>query len=204
MKQLFYLIIILFLSCNQGKSTSKNVSVHIKEDGIYLVEDSIKEKNEKVYDLIVVEEQVEDEDCIFDQATQTDEFLKGIKELEGYVWNQETKTAAIRISENETLEIYRGGCDHFGLSISFKLTGKNVSYPKDREVVFGKLLWAVKLIKEFDYELIEKDILNENFEIYNGHNNTSLELLSEKKNSLYIWISDHSEYSEIAIIFNMY
>jgi hypothetical protein len=201
---LFYISMVLFLSCNQNKTTTKNVSVHIDEEGIYFVEDSIEKINEQADDSIISEENKEDEDCIFDQTTQTDDFLKGIKEFEGYTWNKETKTASIRLSENEALEIYRGGCAHFGLSISFKLIGENVSYPKDKQVVFGKLLWAAKLIKEFDYELIEKDILNENFEIYNGHNNTSLELLSETNNSLYIWISDHSEYSEIAIIFNMY
>ena len=190
MNKYICLIIVLFWSCKQSSNKQDDITVTIGEEGITIKKDSS-------------EVNVDDNDCTFDQETQTDDFLKGIKELEGYSWNQETKTAIIKLSETEILSIYRGGCAHFELSGSFNLKNVNLSYPRDKKIIYKKALWLAERLTGFPYKIIKKDILNENFEIYNDHNSVSLEFLSEKNFPLYIWVSDNNEYSEIALIFTI-
>lgn len=74
---------------------------------------SAKEEESTSKRLTPTAAEVAAEECIFDQGTQTDAFLKGIEEFEAYTWNQEDKTAYIPLENGDQLEVVRGGCNHF-------------------------------------------------------------------------------------------
>ncbi|MFD2245408.1 hypothetical protein [Pontibacter ruber] len=100
----------------------------------------------------------EAEDCIFDQATQTDEFLRVVAALKGYKWNQETRTASFLLPQGDTLLISRGGCEHFTVSVEFRLRNDKTDYTKWSNV-FSKALWIAKVLDhEFNYEELKSDI----------------------------------------------
>lgn len=97
----------------------------------------------------------EGDNCIFDPATQTDEFLQGIPELENYVWNKHIHTAKIQLENHETLYISRGGCNHFGVSAEFLITGLEINLDQALE----KIVWVAELLKdEFEVELLKEAI----------------------------------------------
>jgi hypothetical protein len=58
----------------------------------------------------------EDEECTFDQNTQTDKFIKSIPEFSNYKWDNEKKEAIINLKNGSILIARRGGCVHFGVS----------------------------------------------------------------------------------------
>ena len=109
------------------------------------------------------------EDCVFDQASQTDEFIKDIKEFSNYTWNDSTKTATILLNSGDTLFASRGGCNHFALSGT--LIQQNQSqFEFNQKRVFEKALWIAErlfdhhdfgelndLIEHRNYSLIESD-----------------------------------------------
>ena len=102
----------------------------------------------------------EPSDCIFDQSTQNDAFLKGIAELSNYTWNADKHTATILLSNTDTLYISRGGCYDFGVSAEFSLMDVNESY-SDFEKAKEKVLWVTSLLKEdFDHDLLVKAFEN--------------------------------------------
>jgi hypothetical protein len=101
--------------------------------------------------------QQENEDCIFDQSTQTDEFLKDIKELEGYVWHPDTKLAEIILNKQESLIIKRGGCDVFQFYASF-MNEKVLDFEKDKKQIFDSIIWITSLLEDFDGEDIKRVI----------------------------------------------
>lgn len=101
--------------------------------------------------------QQENEDCIFDQSTQTDEFLKDIKELEGYVWHPDTKMAEIILNKQESLIIKRGGCDVFQFYASF-MNEKVLDFEKDKKQIFDSIIWITSLLEDFDGEDIKRVI----------------------------------------------
>ena len=100
---------------------------------------------------------LEEEECIFDQSTQTDEFLKDIKELENYSWDQETKTAEIILNDHWNLTIKRGGCVHFGFEASF-VYDKFIDFEENKELVFDQIIWLSNLLDDLNGELIEECI----------------------------------------------
>lgn len=186
-KKIFYLILILFLSCKHNNSKPEGVSVSIIEDSINTSENIIK-----------------DEDCIFDQTTQTDEFLKGIKELENYVWNQETKTATIKLSDVEILEIYRGGCAHFGLSATFTFNDKKILYPIDKEFIIEKSLWISRILKEFAFDEISKSFESNGYMVDIEDNDSYIFDFKDPyliDNHYSIWIKNNPTHSNIEISF---
>jgi hypothetical protein len=104
------------------------------------------------------------DDCIFDLATQTDEFLQGIPELENYVWNKHINTGKIQLEGNETLYISRGGCNHFGASADFHIAGKEINL----EQALEKIIWIAELLKdEFEVELLKEAIENKEYKTEN-------------------------------------
>lgn len=146
LKITFALSLLLFFSeCTSDKKEKKVV----KKTSVKQVEeviDTIKPS---------IENQEKEEDCIFDQETQNDDFLKGISELKGYVWNQEKRTATLKISEKETLKIFRGGCDHFSLSATF-LVPKEITFQKNEKYFLSRILWISKLIyHKTEFEAID-------------------------------------------------
>ena len=102
----FVFIIVLLFSCKKERTFC----------GLILddVEQSVSLESEKSEN-----QNRQNQDCIFDQSIQTDVFLKGIKELEGYTWYDDSKSAEIVLNDHWSLTITRGGCDHFLLSAEF-------------------------------------------------------------------------------------
>lgn len=129
---------VTFLSC-------KEASMKVK------MEQVSADKNSSIGDEVI------EVDCIFDQATQTDDFLKGIKELENYKWDTATKTAYFPSKGDWELSISRGGCDHFELSATFKRMGK-FDFEKEKSCVFSKIIWITLLLEEFEGDIIKEDI----------------------------------------------
>jgi hypothetical protein len=129
------------------------------EDSKELVDDlltqigSLKTENVLIQDSIKVEQQT----CFFDQSTQTDDFLKGIKEFEGYVWHSDTKTAEIVLNDHWSLTIKRGGCDHFEMSASF-MYDRILDIEKDKKQIFDSVIWITSLLEDFDGKDIKRVI----------------------------------------------
>jgi hypothetical protein len=150
---LLFIIVVSVLGCWPIKQTkSSNVIKGEEQLGFRT------ERNKKF-------REIETGNCLFDQSTQTDKFLKGIKEFENYIWNQETKTANIVLSENETLEIFRGGCNHFELGVKFIYKNEEFNIEKNKNFIKNKILWISKLIEEFDYKEINEVIKNNKISI---------------------------------------
>lgn len=170
MNRLLYLLgIFIFFGCKKENQSldSKLSNGELEREEIVISVNPTPEKTEKVFnDLMLEIEELEDvepekeEECIFDQDTQTDGFLKGIKEFEGYDWNQKTKSAKIFLDEKWGLIIKRGGCNHFELSVTFIHKGI-LDFEKNKELIFQKLIWATSLLDEFDTKLLEK-LIKEN------------------------------------------
>ncbi|RNI30024.1 hypothetical protein EFA69_10910 [Rufibacter immobilis] len=98
------------------------------------------------------------EECVFDQETQTDEFLKDAKELKGYKWDYGKRTATFLLETGDTLLIYRGGCSHFVVEAEFRLRNDKTDYSNWGNV-YKKALWIAKVLEnEFDYKALKKDI----------------------------------------------
>ncbi len=127
--------------------TSKDSKAHLEE--LLTQIDSIENKEST--------SQQENEDCIFDQSTQTDEFLKDIKELEGYVWHPDTKMAEIILNNQESLILKRGGCDVFQFYASF-MNEKVLDFEKDKKQIFDSIIWITSLLEDFDGEDIKRVI----------------------------------------------
>ncbi len=159
------LILLIFTSCS-SKNTNKEKVINEK-----IISDSITQNvnstrisnSEKIEESNKLEETEEldsesEDDCIFDQSTQTDEFLKGIKELQNYNWDSISKTATIILDNGDTLLIERGGCYSFGVSVKFKIQKDTTDYSKWNNV-FNKVLWISKILKtEFEYEDIKNEL----------------------------------------------
>jgi|GEM_PF-3024057 len=101
---------------------------------------------------------IQPDDCIFDQQTQTDEFLKNIAEFDGYYWDKDSKTAEIPLDRGDYLLITRGGCYHFGVSAEFRLRNDTTDY-SDWQNVYDKVLWIAKILdSEFKFNMIKNDL----------------------------------------------
>ena len=109
--------------------------------------------------------QESNDDCTFDLKTQNDGFLKGIKELKNYYWNQKNKTATIKISNQETINIFRGGCYDFLLKAEFQVP-KTITFKKNKKYILNRILWISKLIyEEIDHLEIERCLLKNQISI---------------------------------------
>lgn len=151
MKNNFLLILfIVLISCGRSGSMDKPVS----EKSVSPKRETQKEKTTTTNDV----QDFDPNDCVYDQTTQTDEFLKGIPELSNYTWDQGEKTATVIMEDGDSLLIRRGGCMDFGVSAEFRIFSNKVDY-KDWSKVFSKIFWIMDLLtKEFDNEGIKKEI----------------------------------------------
>lgn len=87
---------------------------------------------------------------------QTDEFLKNVKELDGYSWDHASRTATYILETGDTLLVTRGGCNHFTVSAEFRLRNDRTDYTKWSNV-YQKALWIAKALKtEFYYEELKE------------------------------------------------
>ena len=141
---LIFIIVSLFSYKQEGRfSDPKLKDVQYTE--------GIEDEKSKIQSRVV-------DTCIFDQSTQTDDFLKGIKELEGYIWNDESKSAEIVLNDHWFLTITRGGCDHFLLSAEF-FYDRNLEFEDNKAAVLEKIIWITSLLnEEFEFETIKKCI----------------------------------------------
>ncbi len=153
MKTILSLILLLIASsCSNPDQENKQIS--IIEERPSVITDSLKNENIQQ----TASENAKSEDCIFDQATQTDEFLKGIQELKGYKWDFASRTATYILETGDSLLVTRGGCNHFIISGEFRLRNDKTDYSQWVNV-YQKVLWIAKALdKEFYYEELKRDI----------------------------------------------
>ena len=197
MKNITFIILILFsFSCHQNgktkedsvnkteKSNDSKVSISIKQDTVL--------QNKTSKKLIEQLENLDDEqDCIFDQSTQTDFFLKDIKELENYTWDQETKTAEIVLNHHWSLNIICGGCDEFEFSAEF-IHDRVLSFEDNKEEIFDRIIWIINLLEDFDeVDTIEGLIKNEHYT-----------LTLESENALYVNFMNYKVYESYFMDFS--
>ncbi|WP_289045851.1 hypothetical protein [uncultured Olleya sp.] len=115
----------------------------------------------KIVTQFIAHNSIVDQECVFDQTTQTDAFLKDKKELEGYVWHDEIKSAEIILNEHWFLTITRGGCDHFLLSAEFRYDRK-LKFEANKEYILDKIIWITSILNEdFENEVIKKCIIED-------------------------------------------
>ena len=120
------------------------------------------------------------QDCIFDQTTQTDEFLKNIEELKDYVWFDDEKKAEIILNAHWALTIKRGGCDHFELSAEF-FYERPLDFKTNKKLVFDNIIWITNLLNEFDGDIIKECLEKEKYSITEeNENNLFINFLDER------------------------
>ncbi|MCV9385067.1 hypothetical protein [Reichenbachiella ulvae] len=147
-------------TANQDSSVDSLLTAVVTEQATDIIVPEEKEPEE-----VEPQEKEPEDDCIFDQSTQTDEFLKGIKELENYEWDDITKTATIPLDNGDTLYVSRGGCYSFGVSALLKTT-QNTSQYADWNQVFEQALWMSEVLQsEFAHEELKIDIESNKIEI---------------------------------------
>lgn len=110
------------------------------------------------------------QDCIFDQTTQNDEFLKGVEELKDYVWFDDEKKAEIILNDHWGLTIKRGGCDHFELSAEF-FYERPLDFKTNKKLVFDNIIWITNLLDEFDGDIIKDCFDKEKYSITEENEN---------------------------------
>ena len=95
-----------------------------------------------------------DEECIYDQSTQTDEFIRDVPEFSNYIWNDKSKTATIYLPAGEILKAHRGGCVHFGITGTLSVPNSTKS-PSDLDYWFKRCKWIAKrLFNAKDFETL--------------------------------------------------
>ena len=126
------------------------------------------------------------EECVFDQTTQTDEFIKKKGEFKKYEWNKETKTATVKLESGNVLRIFRGGCVHFGMSGELEILD-NVVDLSDTKYWLEKALWiSEKVFEDSDNQFLNNQLTSEHYS------------LQSDSNSFYIFIP-HKYYDEFSI-----
>jgi len=176
----FYIILMFIFSCKKTENTSPIFT--ISKDSISA---EIKKNTIKSVSLVEENKEVENEECTFDQSTQTDEFLKNIEELENYVWDKENRIATIKLSDTEVLKIYRGGCMDFSLSATF-VNNRILDFEEDKRQIFNKIIWITSLLNEFEGEEISNVIKEGNLAITKEDNfNYNVSFMNEKLYEFY-------------------
>jgi hypothetical protein len=130
------------------------------------------------------------EECVFDRTTQTDEFIIKKGKFTEYKWDNENKTATIKLENGETLKAFRGGCVHFGMSGEI-FTEFDSSKINDLDFWLNKALWISKnLFDNKDYEYLKDKLTKKDYH------------QERDENSIYIFIP-HEIYDEFSISVRM-
>ena len=109
-------------------------------------------------------DQTGSDDCIFDQATQTDEFVRNIPEFADYSWDDSAKTATILLPAGDTLYATRGGCDHF-MFIGKLVKKGNDHAIDDQSYWLEQGAWIAKrILPQADYDEYLTMVENKKFE----------------------------------------
>lgn len=101
----------------------------------------------------------QEEECVFDLVTQTDDFLKDSPFYGQHVWNEESKTAIIQLSKDETLIITRGGCLHFSYYFDLIIEGDE-SPITDHYYWIRKIFTLTEQVPDFDNETMWNSVLD--------------------------------------------
>jgi hypothetical protein len=179
-KRIYIPILFLFASCSYTSKEKQESSIPIATENT--VENNVDTLSVETEAEITTEEE---SDCIFDQSTQTDKFLKGIEELKDYKWDAEEKIATIALGSGDTLLISRGGCYQFGVSAEFRLRKDTTDYSNWKNV-YEKVLWISKLLStDFAYEEIRNELNASEIERDNNNTYFSNEYLQDNNYELY-------------------
>ena len=123
---------------------------------------------------------------MFNRTTQTDEFIRKKGKFTDYEWDNEHKTATIKLENGEILKAFRGGCVHFGMSGEL-FTNFDSTKIKDLDFWLDRALWISKNIFDFkDYEYLKEQLAKKDYH------------LESNGNSFYIFIP-HKIYDEFSI-----
>jgi len=190
MKQLFLIFLVILFSCN---SDLKKVEKRNKVEQNTEKTKTESKKSEK--------SEYNENDCVFDQKTQTDEFLKGIKELKNYKWNYKTRTAKLKFENGDSLTIIRGGCADFGVSVKMKILKSSIDYSKWKNVN-QKVLWIAKILKsEFAYKKLKTELETNRITIEKEGKGDIVEFTNEflSMNHYYIYRELHNNFDLIEL-----
>lgn len=120
---------------------------------------------EKAYLNDDVESAAEDE-CMFDLLTQTDDFLKNNPWVKKYKWNDEDKQGVVYLDSGDSIEIRRGGCNHFSFECS-KDVGSLASLkaPKEEFALKTAIGLAVKYYDKEDALLVDSLVSHQDYKV---------------------------------------
>jgi hypothetical protein len=124
-------------------------------------------------------------DCPDIMSSYEDSFLKKVKDLDGYSWNQTNNIATIQISETKTLKINISGCEPILRSCVFS-ESKDYDLLENKNQIIQDLIWISKLIcNEKENNIMEK-ILNDKtlFDIESGNEDDEFIFLYPKESDL--------------------
>lgn len=135
----------------------------------------------------------EDEECTFDQKTQTDEFVRGVPEFSDYTWDSQIKVATIKLENGSILKAHRGGCVHFGISGELYLKDSEKGI-RNLEYWFERSLWiAQRLFSEHDYNVLHNSILNKTYSNQSGDGFTYLLIPHDSYNEFSISVKKEGD-----------
>lgn len=103
------------------------------------------------------------EECMFDLATQTDEFLKTNSNVDHFEWSNKTHEGIAYMKNGDTLEVIRGGCNHFLYECS-----KNLFFIDQKDISLEAILESAnRMAKDFypksDAQLIDSLIKTKDY-----------------------------------------
>ena len=204
---LVFTIIFMTYACKQDVKKEFQPNLSKKTSNLFIEElerDDSMESDAKAIS-ISPETNIEEVECIFDQSTQTDEFLKGIKELENYIWDAQTKTAEIILNDHWDLTIKRGGCDHFSFEATFTYD-KFIDFEENKELVFDKIVWLSNLLDDLDGEILAECIKENKLTIEPEDNKRHIHFMDVRIYELYYMLfstlEENSSYFSISYYIN--
>ena len=143
-KHLFYIILILFFACKaQHKHDKLGFGPELKKTFV---------------------EGPSREDCLEEISKLEDTYLKHVKNLKGYTWNEDIFVASVEISDLKKLNISLipsgMGCDFKPALVTFTVP-EDFSYQENKNEIINDFIWVSKLLRdEKEFKTVEK-ILSE-------------------------------------------
>lgn len=100
------------------------------------------------------------EDCIFNNDIKglTEEWIAKSGGGLNFLWIKETNTFVAKISDYESLELSKGGCNHFGVSLIYRTREE-----KDFEDIDFWMSKALELSQQFSLTLFSEPLANKTY-----------------------------------------
>jgi len=105
-----------------------------------------------------------EDDCIFDLATQTTEFLDTIPQLQNYTWNDTMKVAMIPQKNGDVIEISKGGCHHYGYYVTLHSPVDSTKLD-DLDHWLNRIRPTMKLLPDFEWSMMEALLADKAFDL---------------------------------------